>query len=150
LPSLILEIVPSSERSSSSGAAPLPKPIEPLLEQKLEEIKVVLSALVPEKKKRNVLEEAMFEDDGMGGFENEVMMQAFESARTFRPRLLIYGEAGMGQQYLGSAILHHLEKTHVQSFDLATLMGDSARVRPSSTYSNIRHLNLHLFSYLSR
>ncbi len=92
----------------------------------------------------------MFEDDGMGGFENEVMMQAFESARTFRPRLLIYGEAGMGQQYLGSAILHHLEKTHVQSFDLATLMGDSARVRPSSTYSNIRHLNLHLFSYLSR
>jgi hypothetical protein len=34
----------------------------------------------------------------------------------------------MGQQYLGAAILHHLEKTHVQSFDLATLMGDSARV----------------------
>jgi ATPase family AAA domain-containing protein 2 len=37
---------------------------------------------------------------------------------------------GMGQQYLGAAILHHLEKTHVQSFDLATLMGDSARVIP--------------------
>jgi hypothetical protein len=34
-----------------------------------------LAALVPEKKKRNVLEEAMFEDDGMGGFESEVMMQ---------------------------------------------------------------------------
>jgi SpoVK/Ycf46/Vps4 family AAA+-type ATPase len=33
----------------------------------------------------------------------------------------------MGQQYLGAAILHHLEKIHVQSFDLATLMGDSAR-----------------------
>jgi hypothetical protein len=126
--SLTLEIVPSSERSSSSGAAPLPKAVKLLLEKKLEEIKVVLSALIPEKKKRNVLEEAMFEDDGMGGFESEVMMQSFESARTFRPRLLIYGNAGMGQHYLGSAILHHLEKTHVQSFDLATLMGDSARV----------------------
>jgi hypothetical protein len=67
--------VPSSERSSSSGAAPLPKAVKPLLETKLEEIKTILSALVPEKKKRNVLEEAMFEDDGMGGFESEVMMQ---------------------------------------------------------------------------
>ena len=82
----------------------------------------------------------MFEDDGMGGFESEVMMQgispnnikvnfvAFESARTFRPRLLIHGDVGMGQHYLGAAILHHLEKTHVQSFDLAILMGDSGRV----------------------
>jgi len=69
------KIVPSSERSSSSGAAPLPKAVKPLLESKLEEIKVVLNALIPEKKKRNVLEEAMFEDDGMGGFESEVMMQ---------------------------------------------------------------------------
>jgi hypothetical protein len=41
----------------------------------LEEIKVVLSGLIPEKKKRNILEEAMYEDDGPGGFEGEVMMQ---------------------------------------------------------------------------
>jgi hypothetical protein len=41
----------------------------------LEEIKSVLSGLIPEKKKRNILEEAMFEDDGPGGFEGEVMMQ---------------------------------------------------------------------------
>jgi len=112
----------------SSGAAPLPKAVKPLLEKKFEEIKDVLSSLIPDKKKRNVLEEAMWEDDGPAGFESEVMIQAFESARTFRPRLLIYGETGMGQQYLGAAILHHLEKTHVQSFDLATLLGDSARV----------------------
>jgi ATPase family AAA domain-containing protein 2 len=73
--SLIVEIVPSSERSSSSGAAPLPKAIKLLLESKLEEIKTVLAALIPEKKKRNVLEDALYEDDGMGGFESEVMMQ---------------------------------------------------------------------------
>jgi hypothetical protein len=77
--SLTLEIVASSERSSSSGAAALPKAIKPLLELKLEEIKKVLAALVPEKKKRNVLEEAMFEDDGNGGFESEVLMQGIIS-----------------------------------------------------------------------
>jgi ATPase family AAA domain-containing protein 2 len=72
---LTLEIVPSSERSSTSGASPLPNAIKPLLETTLEEIKVVLSGLIPEKKKRNILEEAMYEDDGPGGFEGEVMMQ---------------------------------------------------------------------------
>ena len=72
---LILEIVPSSERSSSSGAAPLPNAIKPLLMTKLEEIKVILNDLVPEKKKRNLLEDAMYEDDGAGGFEAEVVMR---------------------------------------------------------------------------
>ena len=144
---LTQEIIPSSERSSSSGAAPLPNAVKPLLESKLEEIKTILSSLVPEKKKRNVLEEAMYEEE-VGGFETEVLMQgtvsnarqltlAFESARTFRPRLMIYGDAGMGQQYLGAAILHHLEKTHVQSFDLATLMGDSARVHVNLAVSDL-------------
>ena len=71
----MIEIVPSSERSSSSGAAPLPKSIKPLLESKLEEIKSVLAGLVPEKKKRNILEEAIYEDDGLGGFESEIMIQ---------------------------------------------------------------------------
>jgi SpoVK/Ycf46/Vps4 family AAA+-type ATPase len=33
----------------------------------------------------------------------------------------------MGQAWLGPAILHHLEGFHVQSLDLGTLMGDSAR-----------------------
>jgi SpoVK/Ycf46/Vps4 family AAA+-type ATPase len=33
----------------------------------------------------------------------------------------------MGQAWLGPAILHYLEGFHVQSLDLGTLMGDSAR-----------------------
>lgn len=33
----------------------------------------------------------------------------------------------MGQAWLGPAILHHLAGFHVQSLDLGTLMGDSAR-----------------------
>jgi hypothetical protein len=50
--------------------------VKPLLESKLDQIKSILSSLVPEKKKRNVLEEAMYEEEA-GGFESEVMMQGY-------------------------------------------------------------------------
>ncbi len=48
--------------------------------------------------------------------------------RIHRPRMLLYGPPGMGQGYIGAAILHHLEGYHVQSLELGTLMGDSTRV----------------------
>lgn len=41
--------------------------------------------------------------------------------------MLICGEAGMGQGYVGAAVLHHLEGFHVQTLDLATLVSDSSR-----------------------
>jgi len=49
--------------------------------------------------------------------------------RTFCPRVLVHGPSGMGQKYLGAAVLHHLEGFHVQTLDLGTLMGDSTKVR---------------------
>jgi SpoVK/Ycf46/Vps4 family AAA+-type ATPase len=52
---------------------------------------------------------------------------ALDKMRTYRPRILVHGQPGMGQAWLGPAILHHLEGFHVQSLDLATLMGDSTR-----------------------
>ena len=96
----------------------------------------------------NILEEAEYEDKGDGGFEQERLIQskhfhftwkicsqaegyldlAFENLRIFRPRLLIAGQPGLGQNFVGAAILHHLEGFHVQSLDFATLVGDSARV----------------------
>lgn len=122
-------MVPSSERSSSSGASPLPRHIEPLLSSQLDSIKDALKLILPDRKRLSVFEEALLEDeiDVDGGFEREKMMSDFETARVFRPRLLIHGPTGMGQHYIAAAILHHLEKVHVQSFDLATLMGDSTR-----------------------
>lgn len=54
-------------------------------------------------------------------------MADFENARVFRPRLLVHGSAGMGQNYIAAAVLHHFEKVHVQSFALATLMGDATK-----------------------
>ncbi|KAK6080397.1 ATPase [Seiridium cupressi] len=120
------KIVPSSERATTSGAASLPKPIEPLLHDQLESIQAILDDILPRKKKVTALEEAMFEpyDDSDFGFAREALNEEFERSRVFRPRLLICGLPGMGQSYLAAAVLHYLEGVHVQNFDLPTILGD--------------------------
>ncbi|CAK7218418.1 TAT-binding protein-like protein 7, AAA ATPase [Sporothrix eucalyptigena] len=119
-------MIPSSERSAAPAWAPLPKSVTPLLEDQLEKIKKLLDDIMPRRKKTTALEEAMFEpyQDADHGFGRENMIQDFERSRTFRPRLLLTGTAGMGQSYLAAAILHHFEGVHIQSFDLPILLGD--------------------------
>ncbi|KAI0603088.1 hypothetical protein F4775DRAFT_587617 [Biscogniauxia sp. FL1348] len=121
------KITPSSERSSTSGAAPLPTQIEPLLRDQFQAITTILDHTLPRKKKVTALEEAMFEpyEDDDFGFDREALQQEFESSRVFRPRLLICGTPGMGQSYINSAILHYFEGIHVQNFDLPTILGDA-------------------------
>lgn len=142
----VKKMIPSSERSTSSGAAPLPKAVEPLLRDQLKDIEGILDSLIPIKKKTTALQEAMYEqyDDEDQGFGRETLQQEFEKSRVFRPRLLIDGEAGMGQSYLGGAILNHFEGLHVQSFDLPTIYSDSARVSCRS------HWNTRLLIYIVR
>ena len=131
------KIVPASERSAASGAAPLRKDIEPLLRKPLATITNLVDQAIPRKRKATALEEAMYDDrDDDTGFERENMQKQFESSRVFRPRLLIRGVQGMGQQYLGAALLSKLEGLHVQNFDLATLMKDSTRVRHLTSLFN--------------
>lgn len=122
-------MVPSSQRSASSAAAPLPEQITPLLTNDLEEIKKMLASILPERKIFSVLEEAMLEGDSLqdSGFEKEKRQIQFDAVRVYRPRLLVHGRPGMGQQYLAAAVMNHFEGVHVQSFDLATLMSDSTR-----------------------
>lgn len=124
----VSKMIPSSERSASSGAAPLSKSIEPLLRKALDDISARLNEVLPRRKKATALEEAMFDDrDDEKGFEKETMQREFESARIFRPRLLVRGLQGMGQQYVGAALLSKFEGLHVQNFDLPTLLKDSTR-----------------------
>ncbi|KAG8666193.1 TAT-binding protein-like protein 7, AAA ATPase [Fusarium poae] len=122
----IKKLIPSSERSATSGAKPLPKSIEPLLRDQLAAAKSALDGLLPRKKKLTALEEAMYEqfDDDDHGFGREAMQQEFERSRVFRPRFIIYGQSGMGQSYLSSAILHYFEGVHVQNFDLPSILND--------------------------
>ncbi|KAI0202205.1 hypothetical protein F4808DRAFT_82591 [Astrocystis sublimbata] len=121
------KIVPSSERSTTSGAASLPKYIEPLLRDQFKAITGRLDSVFPRKPKVTALEEAMFEpyDDEDFGFGREQLFQEFDNSRAFRPRLLVYGLQGMGQSYISAAILHYFEGVHVQNFDLPTIIGDA-------------------------
>ncbi|KAL2016030.1 hypothetical protein VTK56DRAFT_4340 [Thermocarpiscus australiensis] len=122
----VKKMIPSSERSTSSLASPLPPTVEPLLRNQYMAILRVLDNNLPWPKKTTALQEAMYEpyEDTDHSFGREAMHQEFERSRIFRPRLLISGLPGMGQNYLASAILHHLEGVHVQTMDLATLLGD--------------------------
>lgn len=135
----VKKMVPSSERSTSSSASPLPRIVEPLLRNQYRAILRVLDNILPRPKKTTALQEAMYEpfEDADHGFGREAMQQEFERSRIFRPRLLISGVPGMGQSYLSSAILHHLEGVHVQTMDLATLLGDGrVSISPSDDHTN--------------
>ncbi|WVW81401.1 hypothetical protein I302_103394 [Kwoniella bestiolae CBS 10118] len=123
----IKKIVPSSARSTSSAAVQLPSHLVPLLSAPLERIRKAIDHVLPPRKHATALEEAEYEEEEGDSFEKHMMLQSLDKLRTFRPRILVHGEAGMGQTYLGPAILHHLEGFHVQSFDLGTLLGDSTR-----------------------
>ncbi|KAJ3781865.1 ATPase with bromodomain-containing protein [Lentinula aff. detonsa] len=138
----IKRLVPSSARSSSSAAAPLPTQLVPLLSESLQKAKEILGRVLPLEKKLTALEEAEYEDynhndegnrddgDGKdygGELEREMRLQSMEVLRIHRPRLVLHGPVGMGQSYIGAALLHHLEGYHVQSLELGTLLGDSAR-----------------------
>ncbi|KAF9231865.1 hypothetical protein BU15DRAFT_81913 [Melanogaster broomeanus] len=50
-----------------------------------------------------------------------------ETLRVYRPRLVLHGDAGMGQGYIGATALHYLEGYRVRNPDLGVLMGDSTR-----------------------
>lgn len=122
------KMVPSSQRTITASAAPLSKDIEPLLRKPLAQIMKRIDELLPRRKKLTALEEAEYDDrEDEKGFEREATMRNFEKSRIFRPRLLISGLQGMGQQYLGAALLNKIEGLHVQSFDLPTILEDPAR-----------------------
>ena len=72
----VKKIVPSSERSASSGAAPLPQHIEPLLREPLSELENRIDGILPQKKRLTALEEAQFEDaEDDRGMRTEQMQQ---------------------------------------------------------------------------
>ena len=72
----IKKVVPSSERAASSGAAPLPTHVEPLLRSQLSEIQDMVADMLPQKKRLTALEEAEFEDaEDDRGMQTEKMQQ---------------------------------------------------------------------------
>ena len=110
-------------------------------------MKGAITKAMPLDKKTSALEEAEYEDylGEEGDLEREMNMQcefkclssvafllttlaAMQTLRLHRPRVIVYGQPGMGQRYLGAAALHHLEGYNVQSLELGSLLSDSTRV----------------------
>ncbi|KAG7666198.1 YTA7 [[Candida] subhashii] len=134
----IEKIIPSSARSTSSGSAPLPEHLKPLLQDNMNEIIAKWNELLPNsrnQKKITSLEEAQYLDpttkDPDGGFGKLQILKNLESSRICRPHLLIGGAPGSGQQYLAQAILNYLEGFQVQSLDMGTIFGDPTRTPDS-------------------
>lgn len=63
--------------------------------------------------------------------------------RIYRPRLLITGRAGSGQQHLGRAVLHHLEGYHVQTLNLGMLLGSSTSTAEASIVQAVLEARRH-------
>ena len=76
-----LELVPSSARSSTSAAAPLPTQLVPLLGDALEQLKRIIDKVLPVSKKRTALEEAEYDDDAdeASALQREMLMQCKSS-----------------------------------------------------------------------
>jgi hypothetical protein len=71
------EIVPSSARSTSSTASPLPNHLVPLLSSPLDRLKEAVDDVLPRHKDKTALEEAMYEEDEGGLAGAEILQSAF-------------------------------------------------------------------------
>ncbi|KAF9903890.1 ATPase AAA domain-containing protein 2B [Linnemannia zychae] len=119
-------MVPASYRVTGATASPLPANIKPLLQDQFAKICRTVDKLFPTKNKSTSIGNNE-EDDADDAAFQAMGYRSFEKLKTFRPRVIIAGQRGMGQRYLGPALLHHLEGCTVQQFDLAALMSESSR-----------------------
>jgi hypothetical protein len=78
----LIDLIPSTARSTSSIAAPLPAHLTPLLGPSLEKAKASLTKVLPEVRKISILEEAEYEEDADAGFAKEKMLQSKSFRRT--------------------------------------------------------------------
>ena len=106
----VKNMVPSSERSTSSGAAPLPAEIEPLLRIQLKEIKDIVADAIPQQKRMTALEEAEFEDaEDDRGMKNERMQQGMwpicDERATLTDIQNLIDHEYFGQGYLSGVVL---------------------------------------------
>ncbi|KAG0052963.1 ATPase AAA domain-containing protein 2B [Gryganskiella cystojenkinii] len=116
-------LTPASYRVTGATASPLPANLKPLLQDSLDQLCRIADNIVTVSNKKS---SKNTEEDDDAAFQ-AMGYRSFDKLKTFRPRIIIAGARGMGQRYLGPALLHHLEGCTVQQFDLAALMSESSR-----------------------
>ncbi|KAG0100382.1 ATPase AAA domain-containing protein 2B [Podila epicladia] len=118
-------LTPASYRVTGATASPLPKNVKPLLQDQLDMICRAVETVFTGTSKRPA--KGNDGDDDEDAAFQAMGYRSFEKLKTFRPRMIITGSRGMGQRYVGPALLHYLEGCTVQQFDLAALMSESSR-----------------------
>lgn len=141
------KIVPSSARSTGSSPQPLPELIKPLLSDQVNDLKSKLNYMLnmndtaihrntsllqnfidyEEISEEEEEEEKYDGNDDTTSFRSYEFFQSMAESQICKPRLLINGPKGNGQQYVGAAILNYLEEFNVQNLDLASLVSESSR-----------------------
>ncbi|KAF9974891.1 ATPase AAA domain-containing protein 2B [Actinomortierella ambigua] len=123
-------LVPAASRITGATASPIPSTLLPLLGSQFSALCDVVDTLFPRKVKRSGASSSQrtSSNDVDDDFSFQALgYRSLQRLRTFRPRILVAGTKGMGQRYIGPALLHHLEGCTVQPFDLAALMSESSR-----------------------
>jgi SpoVK/Ycf46/Vps4 family AAA+-type ATPase len=142
-------ITPASHRSAVVHARPLPNHLSPLLSEKMELLRELIEQIFPISVKHFAKSEdikkipqngsgssqQMTDDEEIEGsldtnwtsfsditFLDPNMSDYMINPPAFRPWLLLHGDEGMGQLYIGRAILYALEELSLFSLDFASLI----------------------------
>ena len=135
------KIVPSSARSVGTIAEPLPSSVFPLLDIQFNKIKSLLDSILvrsdsESQKNASIIQQYLeyetesSDEADMGfvhNFHQQELIKQLNETRVCRPRLLVTGPIGNGQQYVGAAILDYLEHYNIQKLDLGNLVSETSR-----------------------
>lgn len=134
------KIVPSSARQTGSVVEPLPKSVAPLLNRQFNNIRIALDSILSDDKtssmdKSTIIQHYIDYEDSdsdidtstVGGLDKYDILNQIRESQVCNPRMLITGSQGNGQQYIGAALLNHLEHYNVQKLDLGSLVAESNR-----------------------
>ncbi|CAI4063048.1 hypothetical protein SKDZ_07G5080 [Saccharomyces kudriavzevii ZP591] len=141
------KIVPSSARSTGNSPQPLPELIKPLLLNEVKTLKKKLYYMLKmddtdfqattsslqdfidyeEYSGEDEEEDKYEENKGLSKFKSYEFFESMAESQICKPRLLVNGPKGNGQQYVGAAILNYLEDFNIQNLDLASLVSESSR-----------------------
>ena len=135
------KIVPSSARSVGTIAEPLPSSVSPLLDIQFRKIKTLLNSILvrsdgDSQRNASIIQQYLeYETESsdeadmsfVHNFHQQELIKRLNETRVCRPRLLVTGPVGNGQQYIGAAILDYLEHYNIQKLDLGNLVSETSR-----------------------
>jgi SpoVK/Ycf46/Vps4 family AAA+-type ATPase len=125
------QITPAAHRNAIVHSQPLPSHLSPVLTAHLEELKRLIKKLFPASSNHldpdtNAKRSSHFGD--MSDDHNVNLLSSMSdyylNPPAYRPWIMITGSRGMGQQYLGQALLYALEAFPVYSLGLASLFSN--------------------------